>query len=56
MTITVLKKDEHDTSNLQRLATCGRPVPWLKVALLDDDLATRCPTASRGRSACAGRW
>src|SRR3954467_13519402 len=38
LTIAVLKKDEHDTSNLDRLATCGRPVPWLKVALLDDDL------------------
>jgi fatty-acyl-CoA synthase len=37
MTITVLRKDEHDTSNLARLATCGRPVPWLHVALLDDD-------------------
>src|SRR3954462_727157 len=38
MTIAGLKKDEHDTSDLARLATCGRPVPWLKVALLDDDL------------------
>jgi acyl-CoA synthetase (AMP-forming)/AMP-acid ligase II len=37
MTITVLRKEEHDTSNLDRLATCGRPVPWLHVALLDDD-------------------
>jgi fatty-acyl-CoA synthase len=38
MTIAVLKKDEHDTSDMARLATCGRAVPWLKVALLDDDL------------------
>jgi fatty-acyl-CoA synthase len=37
MTISVLKKDEHDTNNMERLATCGRPVPWLKVALLDED-------------------
>jgi fatty-acyl-CoA synthase len=36
MTITVLRKDEHDPGNLERLATCGRPVPWLDVALLDD--------------------
>jgi fatty-acyl-CoA synthase len=36
MTITVLKKDEHDADDLGRLATCGRPVPWLHVALLDD--------------------
>ena len=38
MTISVLKKAEHDVTNLERLATCGRAVPWLKVALLDDDL------------------
>jgi fatty-acyl-CoA synthase len=38
MTISVLKKDEHDTTDMARLATCGRAVPWLKVALLDDDL------------------
>jgi fatty-acyl-CoA synthase len=38
MTISVLKKDEHDTNDLARLATCGRAVPWLKVALLDDDM------------------
>jgi fatty-acyl-CoA synthase len=37
MTITVLKKGEHDPDDLERLATCGRPVPWLHVALLDDD-------------------
>jgi acyl-CoA synthetase (AMP-forming)/AMP-acid ligase II len=39
MTIAVLKKGEHDPADLVRLATCGRAVPWLKVALLDDDLA-----------------
>jgi len=39
MTISVLRKDEHDRSDLARLASCGRPVPWLHVALLDDDLA-----------------
>jgi fatty-acyl-CoA synthase len=38
MTISVLKKDEHDTNDLARLATCGRAVPWLNVKLLDDDL------------------
>jgi fatty-acyl-CoA synthase len=37
MTITVLRKGEHDITNMDRLATCGRPVPWLHVALLDDD-------------------
>ena len=37
MTISVLRKGEHDTSNMARLATCGRPVPWVHVALLDDE-------------------
>jgi len=37
MTITVLRKDEHDPDDLARLATCGRPVPWVDVALLDDE-------------------
>jgi fatty-acyl-CoA synthase len=37
MTITVLRKEEHDVTNLERLASCGRPVPWLRVALLDDE-------------------
>ena len=38
MTIAVLKKEEHDVGDMARLATCGRAVPWLKVALLDDEL------------------
>jgi len=35
-TIAVLRKEEHDVDDLARLATCGRPVPWIHVALLDD--------------------
>jgi fatty-acyl-CoA synthase len=35
-TVCVLRKEEHDVDDLARLATCGRPVPWLHVALLDD--------------------
>lgn len=38
MTIAVLRKEEHLADDPSRLATCGRPVPWLNVALLDDDL------------------
>jgi acyl-CoA synthetase (AMP-forming)/AMP-acid ligase II len=38
MTIAVLKKEEHDIDDPARLATCGRAVPWLKVALLDDEM------------------
>jgi fatty-acyl-CoA synthase len=37
MTVTVLRKEEHDLDRPGRLASCGRPVPWLHVALLDDD-------------------
>jgi len=38
MTICVLRRDEHDVDDLGRLASCGRPVPWVHVKLLDDDL------------------
>ncbi|HET6964314.1 MAG TPA: AMP-binding protein [Acidimicrobiales bacterium] len=37
MTITVLRKEEHLVDRPDRLASCGRPVPWLDVALLDDE-------------------
>src|SRR5690606_4606506 len=36
MTISVLRKEDHDLAVPERLASCGRPVPWLHVALLDD--------------------
>ncbi|MGW5106057.1 AMP-binding protein [Nocardia sp. NPDC004123] len=36
MTISVLRKGDHDLSKPERLASCGRPVPWLHVALLDE--------------------
>lgn len=35
MTITVMRKSEHDVSDMKRLASCGRPVPWVRVQLLD---------------------
>ncbi|NLU83255.1 AMP-binding protein [Rhodococcus sp. HNM0569] len=38
MTIAVMRKEEHVPGDAERLATCGRPVPWLDVRLLDDDL------------------
>ncbi len=37
MVIAHLKKGEHDLSHPERLASCGRPVPWMHVALLDTD-------------------
>jgi fatty-acyl-CoA synthase len=37
MTVMVMRKSEHDPNNPQRMASCGRPVPWVDVGLLDDD-------------------
>jgi fatty-acyl-CoA synthase len=37
MVISVLRKSEHDVNDMRRLASCGRPVPWLNVALLDSN-------------------
>lgn len=38
MSITVMRRDEHDINDPARLASCGRPTPLIRVALLDDDL------------------
>ncbi|MFC4251225.1 AMP-binding protein [Sinimarinibacterium flocculans] len=35
MCVTVLRKAEHDVNDLQRLASCGRPAPWVEVSLRD---------------------
>jgi len=37
MSVTVLRKAEHDVNDLRRLASCGRPVPWVHVELLGSD-------------------
>jgi fatty-acyl-CoA synthase len=37
MVITVLRKAEHDVNDLRRLASCGRPVPWIRVELFDSN-------------------
>lgn len=37
MTVTVLRRSEHDPNNPDRLASCGRPVPYVDVALLGED-------------------
>ncbi|MDT9598708.1 AMP-binding protein [Sphingosinicella rhizophila] len=37
MTVTVMKRADHDPTDLNRLASCGRPVPWVRVQLMDDD-------------------
>jgi fatty-acyl-CoA synthase len=35
MAVTVLRRAEHDVNDLRRLASCGRPTPWVQVELLD---------------------
>ncbi|MCW1429921.1 AMP-binding protein [Novosphingobium sp. JCM 18896] len=36
MSITVLRRDEHRTDDPERMASCGRPTPLVRVALMDD--------------------
>lgn len=38
MTVMVMRRDEHLVHDMDRLAGCGRPVPWITMALLDDRL------------------
>lgn len=61
MTISVLRAEDHDRDDLQRLASCGRPVPWLDVRLLDDDLQEVEPgevgeICVRGPLVMSGYW
>ncbi len=37
MVLSHLKKADHDLSKPERLASCGRPSPWARIALMDDD-------------------
>jgi fatty-acyl-CoA synthase len=36
MTVCVLRRAEHLADDPERLASCGRPVPWVRVSLRDD--------------------
>ena len=58
MAITMLRKSEHDVSDLRRLASCGRPSPWVRVQLQDvqgQRLRRRAGRDLRARSAGDGR-
>src|SRR3546814_18369507 len=46
-TLTVMRRDEHDRDDPARLASCGRPVRWVDLALLDDD-GNRVPQGEPG--------
>ena len=37
MVLANMKKGEHDLEKPERLSSCGRPAPWIHLALLDDD-------------------
>jgi fatty-acyl-CoA synthase len=37
MVIANMRKKDHDLSHPERLSSCGRPTPWVHVALLDED-------------------
>jgi fatty-acyl-CoA synthase len=37
MSVTTMRRAEHDPDDLNRLASCGRPVPWVRVALMDEN-------------------
>jgi fatty-acyl-CoA synthase len=37
MSVATMRRNQHDPNDLNRLASCGRPVPWVRVALLDDN-------------------
>ena len=56
MTITVLRKAEHDVNDMRRLASCGRPVPWGYASSCSIRTCDPSRTASRARSASRGRW
>jgi acyl-CoA synthetase (AMP-forming)/AMP-acid ligase II len=61
ITITVLRREEHDVNRPGRLSSCGRPVPWLDVALLDDDCHQVDPgqpgeICARGPLVMSGYW
>jgi fatty-acyl-CoA synthase len=36
MSVTVMRRAEHDVNDPVRLASCGRPTPFVRVALMDD--------------------
>ena len=38
MVIANMKKGDHDLSKPERLASCGRPTPWVHLALMDQDM------------------
>lgn len=38
MSVTVMRRADHLSDDPLRLASCGRPTPWVRVALMDDNM------------------
>jgi fatty-acyl-CoA synthase len=53
MVLSHLKKSDHDLEKPERLASCGRPTPWVRIALLDDD-CNEVPTGEPGEICVRG--
>lgn len=53
MALSHLKKADHDLSKPERLASCGRPTPFMQLALLDDD-SQRVPEGEPGEICVRG--
>ena len=51
--ITALRKSEHLPDDPLRLASCGRPTPWVQIALLDD-LCREVPEGEPGEICVRG--
>jgi fatty-acyl-CoA synthase len=61
MTVAVLRREEHLVDRPGRLSSCGRPVPWVQVALLDgggDEVEVGEPgeICTRGPLSMSGYW
>jgi fatty-acyl-CoA synthase len=53
MIITYMRKTDHDVTDMRRLASCGRPTPWIHVALLDAE-GRRVPDGEAGEICVRG--
>jgi fatty-acyl-CoA synthase len=53
MSLSVLRRADHRPDDPARLASCGRPVPWVDVALLDDQ-HRRVPIGTPGEICARG--